>query len=561
MEKSRFRYEDLQGIKGVFERTTDDYIFIYDLDHDHYMISARASGYFQLSEYDFDDAAEHLKEVIHPDDYRMVVDDLNEIIDKKKNKHALEYRWKTRSGRYVWISCRGEAVTGEYGYYMVGTVTEIGKHSRYDNITGLYCENVMESEYQMEHHEKGDVGCMMLIGIDNFRGINEKHGPDIGNNVLEGVAHIILACVGNSKMVYRMRGDEFAVVIPGEQKDAETLMKDLYKKIRQEVDRFIEEHGYELFFTISAGGVCFDTKQHRYKETTKNLRFALHCAKMGGKNKFAMFNQQEYEQHVRRLDIQENLRISIDNGFDGFELYYQPIYRTNGTGVLGAEALIRWNSKKYGFMSPADFIPQLEESALIIPLGRWIIEEAAEQCERFCQIIPDFVMHINLSFVQVIKSNVLKDILGGIRNCKLDHRHFVFEVTESGEIESSNAVHSVLKEIHDESFGLAIDDFGTGYSNLRYIKDLMFGIIKIDRAFITDIQHKKNNYTLVKSVIEMFHGLNLKVCVEGVETQEEFDTIMRLHPDAIQGFYFGRPVPKSEFYSQHLLKCKKYSEE
>lgn len=554
MEDRGFNYEELQFIKGVFEQTTEDYIFIYDLIRDHYMISECASKIFQLSSYDFGNATDKLKEVIHPDDYEMVAEDLAQIREMKKTKHSLEYRWKIRNGRYVWISCRGEAVINSHGEYLVGIVKEIGKHNRLDNITGLYCENVLEAEFNKDGHEKGDSGCLMLIGIDNFKEINEKHGPEIGNKVLENVAEILLERMGDSKQVYRMRGDEFAIIVPGIFDNEEGYMKKLYKDIRSDVDSYIEYSGYKLFFTISAGCVLFDTCRDRYEDVLKNLRFALHSAKLSGKNKFCMFSNEEYQTYIRKIDIQENLRVCINNEFDGFELYYQPIYDTDKKRIHGAEALIRWNSKKYGFMSPISFIPLLEDSALIIPLGRWIIEEAAVQCNEWCKLIPDFVMHINLSFIQVIKSDIVKDILAGIRNCNIDHSHFVFEVTESGKIESSEVVHHVLTEIHNNDFKLAIDDFGTGYSNMRYIKDMMFGIIKIDRAFITDINKNFKNYMLVKSMIEMVHGLNLSVCVEGVETQEELETVLSLKPDKIQGYYYGTPVPSEEFEKMHFVQ-------
>lgn len=552
MEKSRFAYKDLQFIKGVFERTTEDYIFIYDLKQDYYMISERASDYFELSECEFYDAANRLKEVIHPDDYKIVADDLAELMDKKKTRHYLEYRWKTRNGRYVWIRCTGEAILSEYGYYMMGVVTEIGKNGRFDNITGLYSENVLESHFSAVDDVKKEKGSMILIGIDNFKEINEKHGSIVGNSVLEAMALIILKMTGNAKQVYRMRGDEFAVVFPVMEEDTEYFLKDLYKKIRHQVDLYIEKNGYQLFFTISAGGVAFDAQQESYDYIIQKGRFALHSAKINGKNNFMMFMREKYEQYVRKIDIQENLRNAIEKNFLGFELYYQPIYSAKEATVIGAEALIRWTSQKYGFMSPVDFIPLLEESSLIIPLGRWIIEQAAKQCKVWCQTVPDFIMHINLSFIQVIKSDIVSDILAVINEVGVDYHHFVFEVTESGEIESSHAVYNVFKQLQSYKFQLAVDDFGTGYSNLRYIKDMVFGIIKIDRTFVKNINENSRNYIVVKSLIEMAHGLNLSVCVEGVETQLELELISKLCPDSIQGFYYGKPVPKDIFEIQHF---------
>ena len=163
-------------------------------------------------------------------------------------------------------------------------------------------------------------------------------------------------------------------------------------------------------------------------------------------------------------------------------------------------------------------------------------------------------MNINLSFVQIIKSDILNDVIKCVDYHGIDHRHIVFEATESGELENNVSVRNVLKSFNSNSFKLAIDDFGTGYSNLKYIKDLMFNIIKIDRLFIQNIDKRKDNYTLVKYIIEMAHSLGIKICVEGVETDRELDTVMQLKPDAIQGYYFGKPVCSTEFETRFINK-------
>ena len=198
-------------------------------------------------------------------------------------------------------------------------------------------------------------------------------------------------------------------------------------------------------------------------------------------------------------------------------------------------------------MSPVEFIPLLEESSLIIPLGRWIIDTAAAQCNEWVKIIPQFVMHINLSFVQIAKSNVIKDVIENINKYEAGNEHFVFEITESIQMDSNIAIKRVLKEFVDNGFLLAIDDFGTGYSNFEYMKDKMFGILKIDRAFITDIHLTDNNRILVSFIIKMAHEMGVKICVEGVETKDELMAVTKLEADYIQGYYYGKPVKDVEF--------------
>ena len=221
----------------------------------------------------------------------------------------------------------------------------------------------------------------------------------------------------------------------------------------------------------------------------------------------AQYDEKEYAAYLKRLQIQDELRSCVNDNYKGFELFYQPIVNVATGKIIGAEALIRWNSEKYGFMSPVDFIPLLEESSLIIPLGRWIVDTAAEFCSRCIDIIPDFVMHVNLSFVQIIKSDVKKDVLENISRHKAANNHYVLEITESIQMDSNIAVKRVLDDFVSNGFLLAIDDFGTGYSNFEYMKDRMFGILKVDRSFVTDIHNNDNNSILVGFIIKMAHEL------------------------------------------------------
>lgn len=188
----------------------------------------------------------------------------------------------------------------------------------------------------------------------------------------------------------------------------------------------------------------------------KNAKFALHAAKLNGKNRCEIFVETEYTEYIEKLSVQDELRRCISEGFEGFELYFQPIYNTDNDSLSGAEALIRWNSRKYGFIGPNTFIPLLEDSALIIPLGRWIINTAAKACNRWITSIPDFVMHINLSFVQIVKSNIVKDVLENIERYSAANNHYVFEITETIEMDQIPAVQNVFKEFVKNEFRFAL---------------------------------------------------------------------------------------------------------
>lgn len=547
-----------KSLLSVIDECSDNYIYVYDLTNDIYTISAQAVEVFALKERTFTNAAAVLKEVIYPADYPMLSKDIEQIKNGTQCEHNLEYRWMDKNGRPVWINCRGKVIYDEEekSLFLIGSIADIGKLSKYDNITSLYSESTLEKEYQRLQNSCGGWGYMLLIGVDNFKGINEKYGIRTGDGVLADIAECIKQCTHDSKCIFRLKGDEFAILRFCGAKTAAEDAKELYKQIRSSVDECIEQKAYQIFYTISGGACGFDMASDSMDSVMRNLRFALHNAKLKGKNTFVAYSEENYQNYIRKMDIQENLRRSITHGFEGFEVYYQPIMDLEHNKIYGAEALIRWNSPKYGFMSPVEFIPLLEESSLIIPLGKWIIEQAVVQCKEWKKAVPDFIMNINLSFVQIIKSDILKDAMEFVDEHGVEHRHIVFEVTESGELENNSAVRHVLQAFNQNGFRLAIDDFGTGYSNLKYIREMMFHIIKIDRLFVKNIDASPDNFTLVKYIVDMAHTLNLRVCVEGVETEAELSKIKTLAPDCIQGFYYGCPIRAEEFTQKHIHQMK-----
>ena len=546
------KFKQIQYLFSIFDHCTDEYIFIFDFKKDHYLISQRALEVFRLDKADFYHASEALRDVIYAEDFALVQRDLQELKEGQKKTHNIEYRWLNKENAPVWISCRGEVVQDEDGSprYLFGRIADLGVRNKIDNVSGLYNENILKKEYLKYVKKENISGYMMLIGIDNYKDINEKYGHTFGDSILVNLAAIIKGCIRQTDYIYRMEGDNIAIwnKSGGSIEDA----KDLYQRIRMQLEASISEHGFKMFHTISAGAATYDTQLVSYEILIDRLSFSLHQAKRKGKNIFVSYQKEEYEEYMRRLDIQECLRRDIENHFLGFELYYQPIIRAEDSKIHGAEALIRWNSSKYGFMSPGEFIPMLEETSLIIPLGRWIIKTAFRQCTQWKKKYPDFQMNINLSFVQLQRSNIVYDIMECMKEEMMDSANVIFELTESGEIETSQVTQNVLKRFKEHSIRLAIDDFGTGYSNLRYVKENTFDVIKIDRLFIQNILNSEYDYILVKHVTELAHGMNLKVCYEGVETKEQLEAVKQLHPDYIQGFYYGRPIEKNTFEEQWM---------
>ena len=544
---------DWKYFLSIISKCTDDYLYIYDLSDDYAIYSSSITKDFELDVAEFSNAGRKLKDVIYPDDYEAVFNNISELQNGHISCHNMEYRWKSRKNGYVFISCRGQLVRRNGINYMIGRVSEIGKKNRYDNVTGIYTDLILEDRYDDIVKSDGHTGCIMQIGIDNFKEINEKYGTKTGDEVLAILAGIL---VRQSKeqtfSVYRTRGDEFIIVSLDMSGDIKKNAKMLYKTIREDIDSVIDDRGYDVFFNISAGAYAFDTNTDTYKDIIKNTRFALHKAKLNGKNRFEFFDKADYANYIKRLEIQGELRSSVNDNFKGFELFYQPIVDADTGRIEGAEALLRWKSDQYGFMSPVEFIPLLEESSLIIPLGRWIIDTAAAQCNEWVKIIPQFVMHINLSFVQIAKSNVIKDVIENINKYDAGTEHFVFEITESIQMDSNIAIKRVLKEFVDNGFLLAIDDFGTGYSNLHCISDMNPGYVKMDKDFTAKAMSCERDYELFKKIIEMVHSIGIRICVEGIEKEDWHLKMKELQADYLQGYFFGKPCEKKKFMEEFV---------
>lgn len=552
----------MDGEKGTYRKVffllsqcTEDYLYLYNLQTDQFMISEHAVKTFRLEENRFLHGQEALQSVVYPEDLPPLFDDIQKLKSGESTTHDMDYRWMGKDDRPIWINCRGQVIQDEQGkaLYLIGQIAELGRKSKVDNVTGLYRESILREELDQYEMGEGKEAFLLQIGIDNFKDINEKYGQDFGDTILESTANCILEAVGENNRVFRLHGDEMIVLVKDYPQEGPDPAKTLYKEIRHLVDQSILDSGFHTFFTISAGSLYLDEQSEISGKLIEKTSFALHQAKLRGKNTCVRYLQEDYDSYVRKLDIQECLQRDITDGYRGFEIYYQPVVNIKKKEILGAEALIRWHSDKYGFMPPVEFVPLLEESGLIIPLGRWIVKEALLQCQKWQKEVPNFRISVNLSFVQLKKSDALKDILELIEEIDIDKNLVMFEVTESGELETGSAF-SVLRAFKNEAIHLAIDDFGTGYSNLRYVRNMTFDLLKIDQSFITNIRRNPYDYLVVKQFTELAHALNLTVCYEGVETKEDLDCVLDLGPDYIQGYYFSKPVPAQEFEEKLLAK-------
>lgn len=573
-----FSREQMEYIVELFNPCMDDYLYVFDLQKDCYKISKHATERFLLPGDNFDDAAKAHHTFVYSEDQSRLDDEFRRIMSGEIVFHNMHYRWLDRAGKTVWINCRGRVLNDADGkpHFLVGCINEIGQKQKADNVSGLLGESSL-SAYVEQFEDGLPDGFFLRIGIDDFRDINGDFGMEYGDYILKSTADCIAENIKPSQRLYRILADEFMVVdFSGGDMEAAT---ELYKNIRKSLDTFIEENGYKSVFTISAGAVDTAKTSGTYENIMKLSEYALNTAKDQGKNRCYIYMQEDYDVFLRKKQITRQLHHAVNHGFEGFETYYQPIVDTKTRRLVGAEALMRFSmpercedgeTKKEAVcvgedghdadekvhwerISPVEFIPLLEETGLIIPAGKWMLHQAISTCSRWQKYIPNFRININLSYVQVMKSRVLTEILTALRLYGLEPSAVGIELTESGYLDTNTHFQKLWDGLKKNGVLVILDDFGTGYSNLHCLGDLRPNYIKIDRSFTLKALNNQYEHDLMTQIITMTHKLDLTICVEGIETEDEFAKISELDPDYIQGFLFGKPQPAEEFY-ENLIK-------
>lgn len=544
-------------IAKIFATSMNDYLYVIDLTNDTYFITENVLERLAFPSNLFHNVLDTFRTFIYPEDVEMVIEDIRAILTGKKDEHNVKYRIMGVNGYPIWINCRGHLfrTEGVIPHLVVGCINEIGNSTPVaDNTSGLLGESSLHEHMKRLLPSLQDA-MFLRIGIDDFKIVNERHGSSYGDFVLRSVADCIHRSLGPMQYVYRIISDEFMVLdVSG---DGYDHMNRLYHRIRSEVDALVDRENYKAVYTISAGLIRLEDIDGRtseyttYSEAMKLSEFALSEAKSHGKNQLYVFQREDYSTFLRKRYLNSCLRQAVTDNFSGFELNYQPIIETDTETLYAAEALLRFRLSNGELISPAEFIPLLEESRLIIPVGKWVIRNALIVCRQIRETHPDFKMSINLSYIQLLRTPLFEDVRCALEELGLPPECLIVELTESGHLEFSSSVTNVWRKLRELGVGIALDDFGTGYSNLLNIGNLHPNFVKIDRSFTVKALQNTYEFDLLVHVFKMVHSLGLHLVVEGIESQEELDRILPLSPDYIQGYYYSRPCPQKEFMKKY----------
>lgn len=400
-------------------------------------------------------------------------------------------------------------------------------------------------ELAIAHAERARTRTAILyLDLDNFKTINDSFGHTVGDALLKAVAQLLRSCTRDTDTVSRQGGDEFLIIL------ADMLDTDAITSVAEKILEALEEtfniEGHELATSLSIG-VAVYPDDGKDIETLLNLAdTAMYHAKEAGRNAYRFYTEQMNVYAVQHQRIRVGLRRALER--DELVLHYQPQIDLVTGDVIGAEALIRWNSPELGLVQPGAFIPTAEESGLIVPIGDWVLREACRQAADWRRSgLPDIVVAVNVSSIQFKRGDLEQSVLEALDESGLPPTFLELELTESVLIQDTEKVLETVQRLKAHGLMLSIDDFGTGYSSLSYLKRFNVDKLKIDRSFVRDMLSDPQDASIVRAIIQMAKNLNLKTIAEGVEDEHLLAFLRLQHCDEAQGYYFARPMPAEDF--------------
>lgn len=475
--------------------------------------------------------------------------------------HAERERWYDLYYTHIsWVD--GRPVT----LFAIYDITEkkvyqkkIEQQAHTDFLTGLYnrlcCERDLARHIE-EAKKSGNRGALLYLDLDDFKHINDGLGHQYGDILLKSISYSLqnVEAIGNT--CYRMGGDEFVIIVPPQ---SHARLEKIVSEIKKIFAKpwFLKDGDY--YCTMSMGVVDFPEEGESVHELIKKADIAMYEAKKLGKNRVAQYSNQIDSSSNRRLDMEKNMRDAAASGFREFEIYYQPIIdiQLPDNPCTGAEALLRWNSAELGFIPPSEFIPLAEYLGLINPIGNHVLKEACIHCKEWNESgYPNYKVNVNLSVVQLLQGNIVELVAESLKETGVNPRNLTLEVTESLAINDMECMKEILGNIRRLGVRIALDDFGTGYSSLNHIREIPLDVIKVDQSFVRDLAEDAYSQSFIRMVAELADAIDVSICVEGIETKEQYKVLEGMKVRLVQGYYFDKPMPRAGFEKKYVKRNK-----
>ena len=543
-------------IYDLMKNTTSDYAFMMDPVEGIFLASPSFVQAYDLPAETLENISGVLEPFVYMQDRKPLASlfaSVNSLTEGRERQ--LDFRMRDAKGNLSWLRLKGKIGLAKDGTpnLFAGTISQLARRNSADSVTGLlnryqFIEDLTAA--LRTARETGGSGGLLVMGVDNFRTVNEAFNHEVGDIILRQISERILQNIPRGLSLYRLDGDEFGLIYP----DAdEEMLTEFFIRVQREFAHPQVYDGRQYIVTVSAGMVFYPQSARDPLILHKYAQAALDAAKSGGKNRLSAFSKEVYNRWLRSLTIQEQILQDVKAGCRNFELYFQPQVAGDDRHIVGAETLLRWKNSKGRMVAPMEFIKILEETKTIVPVGRWIFEQALRTCKEWRRSIPNFSMRVNMSYEQSKDLSFLEFIDDCLKRHDMPPDSVVLELTESKIVGDMKFVNARFDAFRSHGIKVAMDDFGTGYSSLASLKNLNCDIVKIDRAFVIRILENHFDQKLVEYTVDLCHSIGMTTCIEGVERPEEYDCLVKIcKTDTIQGYLFGRPEPQEAFEKKFL---------
>lgn len=502
-----------------------------------------------------------LDRLTHPQDRAQMLQDRRDHLGGLTPTYVNEHRVQCKDGSWKWILSRGMVISrDEQGkpLRMIGTHTDITQRksaealiwaqAHFDPLTDLPNRRMLRERLEQEQKKCRRDGAhlaVLFIDLDRFKEVNDTLGHDQGDLLLVEAAKRISSCVREVDTVARMGGDEFTVLVT--ELHTTDPIEGILRKILRALSSAFVLANEQVYVSASIGVTVYPDDASEIDDLLRQADQALYVAKNAGRNRYRFFTPALQEATQRRAQITHDLRLALAE--QQFRVFYQPIVELASGVVSKAEALVRWQHPERGLVSPLEFIPVAESSGMIVPLGEWVFQQAANQARHWRETLhPHFQISVNKSPVQFENPNPAElQWIDQLKALGLDGASIVVEITEGLLLSTSDGVVEQLLRLRDDGIQVSLDDFGTGYSSLAYLQKFDIDYIKIDQSFVRQLVAGSTDLALCQAIIVMAHTLGMKVIAEGIETEQQRDLLAQAGCDYGQGYLFSRPVPASDF--------------
>jgi diguanylate cyclase (GGDEF)-like protein/PAS domain S-box-containing protein len=497
------------------------------------------------------------QEITHPDELASVLSHVRQMLEGTMPTCQTEKRYIHKDGHVVWIYLSISRVGGAQGadsrlIFQIQDITDRKLAERrllhdafHDALTGLSNRALFIDRLKLalaRHKRLGaDHFAVLFLDLDRFKVINDSLGHAIGDQLLVGIARRLETCLRPGDTVARLGGDEFTILLEDVTDSREVTA--IAQRIQKELALPFNLGGHEVFTTASIGIAPSTIGYERPDDVLRDADTAMYRAKSLGKSRYEIFDKEMHTRAVNLLHLETDLRRALDRR--EFTVYYQPIVTLETGVVQGFEALLRWRHPVHGFISPVEFIPVAEETGLILPVGRWALEEACRQMREWQAQFPrasGMYVSVNLSGRQFANPELCEQIREALETTGLKPASLKLEITESVVMENIEKTIEMLRQLRALGVESSIDDFGTGYSSLSYLHHFPSTTLKIDRSFISRMGGADENTEIVRTILLLARNLGMCVVAEGVETEAQLAQLQALSCDYAQGYLFSKAV-------------------